>query len=66
MFDGCVWGRGAFYDKGGVAMLLSAFMRAGVEKLIPPGDVVLAILSDEESGASSAPQPYTVFLCRFG
>lgn len=48
--DGCVWGRGAFDDKGGVAMLLAACLRAKIEGLTPPGDVVLAIVSDEESG----------------
>jgi acetylornithine deacetylase/succinyl-diaminopimelate desuccinylase-like protein len=48
--DGYVWGRGAFDDKGGVAMLLAAFLRAKVENLTPPGDVVLAIVSDEEHG----------------
>ncbi len=46
--DGCVWGRGTLDMKGGVAMMLSAFLRAKAEGLIPPGDVVLAALSDEE------------------
>jgi acetylornithine deacetylase/succinyl-diaminopimelate desuccinylase-like protein len=48
--DGYVWGRGALDMKGGVAMLVSAFLRAKVEGLRPTGDVVLAILSDEEAG----------------
>ena len=48
--DGYVWGRGALDMKGGVAMLVSAFLRAKAEGLRPPGDVVLAILSDEEAG----------------
>jgi len=48
--DGCVWGRGSLDDKGGVAMSLSAFLRATAEGLVPPGDVVLAILCDEEAG----------------
>lgn len=48
--DGYVWGRGALDDKGGVAMLLAAFLRAKAEELTPPGDVVLVIVSDEESG----------------
>jgi len=50
LVDGCVWGRGALDMKGGVAMLLSAFLRARAEGLMPAGDVVLAILSDEEGG----------------
>jgi acetylornithine deacetylase/succinyl-diaminopimelate desuccinylase-like protein len=48
--DGFVWGRGALDMKGGVAMLLSAFLRAAVEGP-PPGDVILALMSDEEAGS---------------
>src|SRR5215216_493880 len=48
--DGWVWGRGALDMKGGVAMLLAAFLRAKAEGLTPPGDVLLLVLSDEESG----------------
>ena len=48
--DGFIWGRGALDMKSGVAMMLAAFMRAGVEGLELPGDVILAILSDEEVG----------------
>jgi acetylornithine deacetylase/succinyl-diaminopimelate desuccinylase-like protein len=48
--DGYVWGRGALDDKGGVAMLLAAFLRAKAEGLTPPGDVVLVIVCDEETG----------------
>jgi acetylornithine deacetylase/succinyl-diaminopimelate desuccinylase-like protein len=50
LVDGYVWGRGALDMKGGVAMLVSAFLRAKAEGLRPRGDVVLAILSDEEAG----------------
>ena len=49
--DGWVWGRGALDMKGGVAMMLSAFLRAKAEGFTPPGDVLLLVLSDEESGS---------------
>ena len=48
--DGWVWGRGALDMKGGVTMMLSALLRARAEGLAPAGDIVLAILSDEEAG----------------
>lgn len=48
--DGYIWGRGALDDKGGVAMSLAALLRAKAEALRPLGDVVLAIVSDEERG----------------
>jgi acetylornithine deacetylase/succinyl-diaminopimelate desuccinylase-like protein len=47
--DGMVWGRGALDMKSGVAMLVHAFIRAR-EEGPPPGDLVLAVLSDEENG----------------
>ena len=47
--DGYVWGRGALDMKGGVAMMMAAFLRAKAEELTPAGDVVLAIVSDEEA-----------------
>ena len=46
--DGYVWGRGALDMKGGVAMMLSAFLRAKANDLQPPGDVIFCAMSDEE------------------
>jgi len=43
--DGYVWGRGALDMKGGVAMMLAAFLRAKAEDLTPAGDIMLAILT---------------------
>ncbi len=48
--DGYIWGRGALDMKGGVAMFISAFLRAKTEGLRLPGDLVLAVVSDEENG----------------
>lgn len=50
LVDGFIWGRGALDMKGGVAMMTAAFLRAHAEGLQPPGDVILAIVSDEEVG----------------
>jgi acetylornithine deacetylase/succinyl-diaminopimelate desuccinylase-like protein len=47
--DGYIWGRGALDMKGGVAMMLAAFLRAKAEGVALPGDVVLAVLCDEEA-----------------
>jgi acetylornithine deacetylase/succinyl-diaminopimelate desuccinylase-like protein len=50
LVDGVVWGRGALDMKSGVAMSVTAFLRAKAEGTVPPGGVVLAVLSDEEHG----------------
>jgi acetylornithine deacetylase/succinyl-diaminopimelate desuccinylase-like protein len=50
--DGYIWGRGALDMKGGVAMLLAAFMRAQAGGAEPPGDVILCLMSDEEAGST--------------
>jgi acetylornithine deacetylase/succinyl-diaminopimelate desuccinylase-like protein len=50
LVDGYVWGRGAVDMKGPVAMLVSAFLRAKREGTTLPGDVILAVLADEENG----------------
>jgi len=48
--DGCIWGRGTLDMKGGVAMMISAVLRAKAENSRLPGDVILALVSDEETG----------------
>jgi acetylornithine deacetylase/succinyl-diaminopimelate desuccinylase-like protein len=51
LHDGYIWGRGALDMKGGVAMMLAAFMRAQAGGAPPPGDVILSLMSDEEAGS---------------
>jgi len=48
--DGYVWGRGSLDMKGGVAMMLAAFLRAHAQRTELQGDIILAIMSDEEAG----------------
>ena len=52
VIDGWVWGRGALDMKGGLAMMTSALVRAHEEGLRPAGDVVFAVLADEEAGGT--------------
>ena len=52
IIDGYVWGRGALDMKGAVSMMLANFLRAKIEDLPLPGDLVLAIVSDEEAGGN--------------
>jgi len=47
--DGYIWGRGALDMKGAIAMMLSAMIKSRLEGFIPAGDIILAILSDEEA-----------------
>src|SRR4030042_250565 len=49
--EGYLWGRGTLDMKGGVAMMVSALLLSKSENITPPGDVVLAIVSDEEQGS---------------
>jgi acetylornithine deacetylase/succinyl-diaminopimelate desuccinylase-like protein len=49
LHDGYVWGRGAVDMKGGVAMMIAAFLRAKAEGLEPAGDVLFCALADEEA-----------------
>ena len=50
--EGFVWGRGALDMKGGIAMILAAMLRAKAESAPIPGDVILALVSDEEAGGN--------------
>ncbi len=51
LHDGFIWGRGALDMKGGVTMMLAAFMRVLAAGRRPPGDVILCLMSDEEAGS---------------
>jgi acetylornithine deacetylase/succinyl-diaminopimelate desuccinylase-like protein len=48
--DGFIWGRGALDMKAGVAMMVAAVLEAAAGPEAPAGDVLLAVLSDEERG----------------
>lgn len=53
IINGYVWGRGALDMKGGIAMMLSALLKAKAAGLKPAGDIIFAVLSDEESGGDA-------------
>jgi acetylornithine deacetylase/succinyl-diaminopimelate desuccinylase-like protein len=50
--NGVLHGRGTLDNKGGVAMLTHAFVRAVMDGVEPSGDVVLISAADSETGAS--------------
>jgi acetylornithine deacetylase/succinyl-diaminopimelate desuccinylase-like protein len=50
LVDNFIWGRGALDMKSGIAMMLSAVLRARAQNLVPAGDIVLVMLCDEETG----------------
>lgn len=54
--DGLLYGRGALDMKAGVAMLVHALLRAAGQKLRPAGDIILALVVDEESGGAAGMQ----------
>ncbi|MFY1700771.1 M20/M25/M40 family metallo-hydrolase [Micromonospora sp. WMMA1923] len=49
--DGELWGRGAVDMKGQLAMMLAALLRMRAHGQSPPGDIILAVVSDEETGS---------------
>jgi acetylornithine deacetylase/succinyl-diaminopimelate desuccinylase-like protein len=49
--DGVLWGRGTLDMKGGVAMLVTAVLRAAQDPP-PAGDLILSVMSDEEQGST--------------
>jgi acetylornithine deacetylase/succinyl-diaminopimelate desuccinylase-like protein len=51
LIDGVVWGRGTLDMKGGVAMMLAALLRAHAEGTRPAGDIILAVMADEEAAS---------------
>ena len=51
--DGFIWGRGALDMKAGAAMFVAAALRAVATGMQPAGDVVLALLADEEAGGDA-------------
>jgi len=54
--NGLLYGRGALDMKAGLAMLVHALLRAKAQKLRPAGDILLAVVVDEESGGEAGMQ----------
>ncbi len=51
--DDYIWGRGALDMKGGVAMMMDAVMHAHLNGTDLPGDVIMALVTDEEAGGNT-------------
>lgn len=49
--DGWVWGRGALDMKSGLSMMILSILRTVKSNFTPKGDIILAILSDEEKSS---------------
>jgi acetylornithine deacetylase/succinyl-diaminopimelate desuccinylase-like protein len=49
--EGAIWGRGALDMKGGVALIVAAALQLAGAADPPPGDVLVALTSDEEAGS---------------
>jgi acetylornithine deacetylase/succinyl-diaminopimelate desuccinylase-like protein len=56
LVDGWIWGRGALDMKAGVAQMITTVLTAKERGLQPAGDVVLAVLADEEDGGTVGAQ----------
>lgn len=54
--NGCVWGRGSLDMKGGIAMFLSAVIKALKDHISFPGDIILCFLCDEEMSSEFGAQ----------
>ncbi|MEO8289104.1 MAG: M20/M25/M40 family metallo-hydrolase [Chloroflexota bacterium] len=52
LIDGYVWGRGTLDMKNTVAMYTAALLRIKADGIEPAGDIILAIVSDEENGGN--------------
>ena len=52
VIDGYLWGRGTLDMKGAVVMMLHAFVRLATSARRPAGDIILAIVSDEEDSGT--------------
>ena len=49
--DGCIWGRGAVDMKDGVGMILALSRHWARSGYVPPRDIVLQFMPDEEAGS---------------
>ncbi|MFF1715979.1 M20/M25/M40 family metallo-hydrolase [Streptomyces sp. NPDC058268] len=47
-----VWGRGAIDMKGSLAAMLAALLRLNTQATLPAGDIILAVVADEENGSA--------------
>lgn len=54
--EGLLYGRGALDMKAGIAMLVHALLQGKDQKSRPAGDIILAIVVDEESGGEAGMQ----------
>ena len=53
LVDGYLWGRGSLDMKSGIAMMISAVVRAKADRMTTAGDIVLALVCDEEAGGDA-------------
>ncbi|MGW7276370.1 M20/M25/M40 family metallo-hydrolase [Streptomyces sp. NPDC054864] len=51
--EGHVWGRGAIDMKGSLASMLAALLRLDAQGTPPAGDIILAVVTDEENGSGA-------------